>query len=138
MRVKPRYEEIAEDLLSRMDSGEFPVGSYLPTKKQLMDPEAYDVSLATLDNAFKVLQRLGRISPQQGVGTLVTLPPDELPGGEDPAVRFEALLTQVRTRVGALTGTVAGLEKRLADLADVEKRLADLEAKVGRGSAEDS
>lgn len=93
---------------------EFPVGSYLPTKKALQ--VEYKISLATLDNAFDLLVEQHRIAPQQGRGTQVIEPSGFVPPAGTDDDHMMALINKLLTRIGALTGMVASQEKRLAAL----------------------
>lgn len=65
-----RYLEIADDLRNRIQTGEFPVGSQLPSISILQDE--YDVpGLNTIRSAQQVLVEEGLLRTQQGVGAFV-------------------------------------------------------------------
>jgi DNA-binding GntR family transcriptional regulator len=66
---RPRYQVIAESLLERISSGEFPIGATLPTEAQICS--AYDVSRHTVREALRSLSLAGVIASSQGVGTHV-------------------------------------------------------------------
>jgi GntR family transcriptional regulator len=121
-RRPTRYQEIAEDLLARMsgDEPEFPPGSYLPIKKELQDH--YKVSVATLDNAFDVLVKMGRIDPRPGRGTRVLEPPAPRPAEEyDSEDELMAdLVNELRTRLATLSGTLTRQGERIKRLEEKE------------------
>lgn len=64
-----RYLEIADALRARIRSGEYPVGSRLPSIASL--ESEFDVSLQTVRSAQKVLVEDGLIRLEQGVGAWV-------------------------------------------------------------------
>lgn len=65
-----RYQQIADDLRSRIERGEYPRGSRLPTENELM--ELYDASRNTIRDAVRLCVNLGLVHPQAGRGTFVT------------------------------------------------------------------
>jgi GntR family transcriptional regulator len=65
-----RYQQIADDLRSRIERGEYPRGSRLPTERELMD--SYDASRNTIRDAVRLCVNLGLVQPQAGRGTFVT------------------------------------------------------------------
>jgi GntR family transcriptional regulator len=73
-----RYEQIAEDLVQRIRSGEFPPGSRLPSRAELC--REYKVSQSVVDKAMLLL-RWGRWTvTQAGVAVIVRDPlPPEIP-----------------------------------------------------------
>lgn len=66
---RQRYEEVAADLRSRIDSGEFPPGSMLPSRKQL--GEQYRISDTVADKAMMILRLAGLTETLPGVGVFV-------------------------------------------------------------------
>lgn len=94
----PKYRQIADDIRARIDAGEYPVGSRLPSKAELL--KTYDVALGTLDKAINELRHRGYLETVQGVGMFAAEPP---PSEADLAekvdrltARFEALEDRVR------------------------------------------
>jgi GntR family transcriptional regulator len=69
-RRGPAYQRVADDLLERIEVGEFPPGSRLPTEPQLM--ETYGVSSTTVRSAVKALAAAGVVETRHGSGTFVT------------------------------------------------------------------
>jgi len=73
MRARvPRYQEIAEDLRARIQSGEVASGARLDTQRQLAT--TYRVTLMTLRQALEVLERERLIERRHGLGTFVAAP----------------------------------------------------------------
>ena len=64
-----RYEEIADDLRKRIDAGEFPPGSRLPSRRELT--AHYDVTAPVIDRAMQILRVLGITETLAGVGVYV-------------------------------------------------------------------
>jgi GntR family transcriptional regulator len=68
----PLYIQIAESLLSRIESGELPPGARLPPEREL--GQTLGVTRATIREAFNVLEDRGLLIRRQGQGTFVTTP----------------------------------------------------------------
>lgn len=119
-RTPAKYRQIAADLRARIEGGEFPVGSQMPTKDELM--KSYGAALATVDNALRVLRKLEMVESRQGSGTFV--------------------LAQQAAEVEAdqLGGQVAELQKEVAELRQrtgrIEARLATLAGQSRGGKRE--
>ncbi|WP_433374273.1 winged helix-turn-helix domain-containing protein [Actinoplanes sp. CA-142083] len=69
MPPRYRYEEIADDLRKRIEAGEFPPGSRLPSRRELT--AHYDVSEPVIDRAMQILRVLGVTETLAGVGVFV-------------------------------------------------------------------
>jgi GntR family transcriptional regulator len=67
---QPRYLQIAEDLRNKIESGEIPRGSQLPTEEKLR--EEYEASRNTIRDAVKRLIGEGLVETRPGQGTFVT------------------------------------------------------------------
>lgn len=74
MAVQPKYHEIAEDLRQRIQSGEYPQGTKLPTEEDLGD--SYQASRNTIRQAIERLTREGLVAKRQGQGTFVMVKVD--------------------------------------------------------------
>jgi GntR family transcriptional regulator len=73
MRARlPRYQEIADDLRSRIQRGEFAPGARLDNQRQLA--QRFGVTLMTLRQALEVLEREKLIDRRHGLGTFVAAP----------------------------------------------------------------
>ncbi|SEG27473.1 GntR family transcriptional regulator [Thermomonospora echinospora] len=65
----PRFRQIAEELIRRIDNGAYPEGTQLPTEVQLMDE--FDASRNTIRDAVKLLIGRGLVHTSPGRGTFV-------------------------------------------------------------------
>ena len=66
---KTRYALLAESLLEKINSGDYPVGKLLPTESELC--EQFGVSRTTVREALRHLDDMGLLSRRAGVGTLI-------------------------------------------------------------------
>jgi len=85
----PKYRQIAGDLRARIEGGEYPPGSRLPSKAELM--ERFGVALNTVDNAIGVLRELGLAETRQGLGTFACKPAEA-----EPSPEYRELSAQIR------------------------------------------
>lgn len=67
--ARPRYQQTADALRARIASGEFALGSLLPTENDLC--AAYGISRHTVREALRLLTEAGLIQRRQGSGSLV-------------------------------------------------------------------
>jgi GntR family transcriptional regulator len=65
----PRYQQIADDLRAKIERGEYPRGSQLPTEKEL--GLLYRASRNTVRDAVRVVVNLGLVHTHAGRGTFV-------------------------------------------------------------------
>ena len=72
LAVMARYQEIADDLRKRIQSGEFPVGAKLPGISALQERYGVTKSLGTIRAAQQLLVADGMLRTEQGVGAFVT------------------------------------------------------------------
>jgi GntR family transcriptional regulator len=63
----PRYAQVANDLIARIASGEYPVGSLLPSEIELSS--AYGISRHTMREALRRLNEAGLLSRRRRAGT---------------------------------------------------------------------
>jgi DNA-binding GntR family transcriptional regulator len=68
--VEPLYRQIADDLRTKIESGELAQGSQLATEGELKDQ--YNASRNTVRDAIKWLTTLGLVETRPGQGTFVT------------------------------------------------------------------
>jgi len=65
----PRYLQVANDLIKRIATGKYPVGSNIPTETELS--QSYDISRHTVREALRRLHDAGLISRRRRSGTEV-------------------------------------------------------------------
>jgi DNA-binding GntR family transcriptional regulator len=103
-----RYREIAADLRTRIQRGEFPVGSKLPGISALQ--EEYDVpGLNTIRGAQQLLVEEGMLETRQGIGVFVTSVESPRQVDVDGELALDALTKAVEHLAQAI--------ERLADVA---------------------
>jgi DNA-binding GntR family transcriptional regulator len=68
-RRKPRYLELAEEIIDGIGQGEYPIGSLLPTERELCVD--HDVSRHTARAALARVAALGLVARRPGAGTRV-------------------------------------------------------------------
>lgn len=64
-----KYEEVKEDLRQRIESGQYPVNSKIPTEPEL--EQMYEVSRITIRKAVDALVAEGYLSKRRRLGTIV-------------------------------------------------------------------
>jgi GntR family transcriptional regulator len=67
------YRQIADDIEDRIRVGDYPVGSWLPSYRELAD--LYSVSRGTAAHAVALLVDRGTVVGQSGVGVYVAMVP---------------------------------------------------------------
>src|SRR5579862_3933513 len=65
----PKYAQVIDELRRRIESGEYPPGSLLPSEHQLSDE--FQIARPTVVRALRVLRQDGWIATQQGKGSFV-------------------------------------------------------------------
>ena len=105
--LKPRYQQVSDDLLRQIREGKYPLGSRIPKEQELI--VAYESSITTIRKAVQQLCDAGILSKRRALGTFVV----GLPGQGDrsrqlskhsPALRLGVLmpdLTAVAPEVDA-------------------------------------
>ena len=63
------YSKIAENIISKIKSGEYPVGGMLPPERVLMD--IYKVERTTVRRGLELLSRDGYIKKVAGLGSVI-------------------------------------------------------------------
>jgi len=67
--ARPAYQQVADDLRSKIQSGEYAPGQRLPSHRDLA--ETYDVAAGTARKALRVLRDEGLAVMTPGLGTFV-------------------------------------------------------------------
>src|SRR5712671_5080656 len=65
----PKYAQVIDELRRRIESGEYPPGSLLPSEHQLS--AEFQIARPTVVRALRVLRQDGWIETQQGKGSFV-------------------------------------------------------------------
>nr|WP_314074493.1 GntR family transcriptional regulator [uncultured Roseococcus sp.] len=66
---RPRYRQIADELIAQIRGGMHPIGSMLPTETELCT--LYSASRHTIREALRLVEEAGLVSRRQGSGTSV-------------------------------------------------------------------
>ena len=104
----PKYAQVIDELRRRIESGEYPPGSLLPSEHQLSDE--FQIARPTVVRALRVLRQDGWIETQQGKGSFVRGRP-ALAGLESQRTGEEALNRDESREPGDLIE--AGISARL-------------------------
>jgi DNA-binding GntR family transcriptional regulator len=72
LQQQPRYLQLAQTLISEIETGRYPTGALIPTEFELC--EQFGASRFTVREAIKRLVQLGMVARQPGVGTRVLGP----------------------------------------------------------------
>jgi DNA-binding GntR family transcriptional regulator len=98
-----KYRDIAQDLRRRIGSGEFGIGSQLPSIAELM--EHYQVpGLNTIRSAQQLLVDDGLLETRQGIGVFVLV--------DQPRSTPRDVLDELKSARDALTRAITALEKQ--------------------------
>lgn len=109
------YRQVADQLRSLIDSGEYAVGSRLPTERELA--EQLKISRPTVREALIALEVEGRVRIRVGSGIYVTEPADAAPA---PSAVIEGPFELLRARE-FLESAIAEQAARVATRDDVER-----------------
>jgi len=115
----PKYAQVIDELRRRIESGEYPPGSLLPSEHQLSDE--FQIARPTVVRALRVLRQDGWIETQQGKGSFVRGRP-ALAGLESPRTGEQALNRDESREPGDLIEAgITAPPARVAALLDVGK-----------------
>jgi DNA-binding FadR family transcriptional regulator len=121
------YRQVADQLRSLIDSGEYAVGSRLPTERELA--EQLKISRPTVREALIALEVEGRVRIRVGSGIYVTEPADAAPAlsavleGPFELLRAREFLESTIAEQAARVATkddIARIDAALVAMADVE------------------
>jgi GntR family transcriptional regulator len=127
----PRFRQIAEEMIRRIDTGEFAEGAQLPTEVELMTE--YEASRNTIRDAIKLLIGRGLVATSPGRGTFVlkevepfslTLTAAGSPGqtGENEAYRFDARLQGREAQIDDPRVEIQKASQAVADALHIDVR----------------
>lgn len=120
-RAIPRWEDVVNDLVARMRSGEFGVGSALPSTSELMSRHKAR-SNGPIKKAIDALKAAGVVEGRAGAAVYVLRVPRE-------AEVFEMTRTLAQ-RVAVLEAQVAELKTDIADFKGDRALLGQLQAEL--------
>ena len=115
---RPASRRVADDLAQRIEAGEFPPGSSLPTYRQLAGD--YEIAVNTAIAAVRLLRDGGAVTIRRNAGAKVR------DRSADPD--FATELNEARDDVADLRATVQDMTSKLERL---ESRLSALSDRVG-------
>jgi len=113
---KRLYRQIADKILVLIESGEYSIGSRLPSERELA--ERFSVSRPTIREAVIALEAKGRVSVKTGSGVYVVEPSVEFAGLAKSVSPFELIESRV---------FIEGEAAALAAVLITESQLAELE-----------
>ena len=113
---KRLYRQIADKILVLIETGEYSVGSRLPSERELA--ERFSVSRPTIREAVIALEAKGRVSVKTGSGVYVVEPSVEFTGLAKSVSPFELIESRV---------FIEGEAAALAAVLITESQLAELE-----------
>ena len=112
---RPASRQVADDLMARIDSGEYPPGSALPPYRQLAAD--YDIAVNTALAAVRLLRDRGAVSIRRNAGARVRDRSEDLDISEEmSAARTE--VADLRAQAQRLTTQLSELEARLAQISE--------------------
>jgi GntR family transcriptional regulator len=117
---RPAYQQVAQDLRKRITSGEFPVGSAIPSTSKLAS--AYAVSITVVRAAVTQLRADGLLIGQPGKGVFVRATPGAV-------AERTASLEDLTAQISELRAELRGAESARRD--EVTAQLAALRQDVG-------
>ncbi|WP_106584464.1 GntR family transcriptional regulator [Murinocardiopsis flavida] len=112
---QPPYLQVAEALRERIQREEFPVGSQLPSGRQLADE--YDVAPNTVSSALRLLRDEGVVVSQQGRGSYVR----EKPAHSEKTEEFVTIMSAL----SSLQDAVRDMGSRIDALEEVQRNQQD-------------
>lgn len=124
------YKRVANGICEAIDSGEFPVGSRLPTERELT--ERFDVSRPTVREAVIALEMRGIVEARRNLGIFVAEPPEPSSNELDiGAFELAEARRLIEGETAALAATMIGttelaqLDGALTGMADENKDTAE-------------
>ena len=120
------YRKISEDISSKINSGEYAVGTMLAPERKLMD--VYGVERTTIRRALDILVKDGLIVKKTGLGTFVADPDDVKIQPDEQKVKAVTVKQSVSKKT--LT-SLPGKIKLKKDYASVAKLICEKLAELG-------
>lgn len=123
--IEPRrlYRQIADQLRQLIDGGEYPVGSRLPTERELA--EKLGVSRPTVREALIALEVEGRLRIRVGSGIyVIDQPPTAVVAAANPPIEGSFEILRARAFVESAVAEEAARRVTPADVARLDRVLA--------------
>jgi DNA-binding FadR family transcriptional regulator len=123
--IEPRrlYRQIADQLRQLIDHGEYPVGSRLPTERELA--EQLGVSRPTVREALIALEVEGRLRIRVGSGIyVIDQPPAAIVTSTNPPIEGSFEILRARAFVESAVAEEAARLAKLEDVARLDRVLA--------------
>lgn len=114
---QPRYRQLAEALIGDISRGRLRVGETLPGELELV--ERFKVSRHTVREALRMLDDLGLIDRQQGVGTVVRARQSSPSYVQSVRTPSELMRYPADSRLAVVASGIVKANRRLARLLDV-------------------
>ena len=131
---KRLYRQIADKMILLIESGDYPVGSRLPSERELA--ERFSVSRPTIREAVIALEAKGRVQVKTGSGVYVLEPRVEIEGLGQSVSPFELIESRVfvEGEAAALAATLI-TEPQLLELHDALEEMAAENVEEDPGSS---
>lgn len=107
-------QELADLLRQEIDSGKYPVGSKLPSYRQLA--VMLDAAPNTVGEAVRLLANEGRVTIRPNAGAVVADPSARPATSEDQLRDTRSGLVELREHLRSVRQTVDALEDQVSDL----------------------
>jgi len=131
------YRRVTDGILQRLAQGEFPIGSRLPTERELA--ETYTISRTTVREAMVALEMMGVVEMRKGSGIYVASL--RMPGEGAETLDVGAFeLLEARRSVEAEVAALAALridDERLDELDALVATMADADADIAASERAD-
>ena len=110
--MQPKYEQVHDQLLARIVSGELAPGDKLSNELQLA--QEYGVSTITIRKALSLLVASGHVNRVRGSGSFVAEAPEKAPVWPGEKRLIALMLTQESYPEMSLTRIISGVQRTLA------------------------
>lgn len=136
MKPKKLYENIVEQLMQRIQSGELQPGMRLPAERVL--EKEYGVSRPVVREAFRAMEQMGCVETRVGEGTFVKTPelsdvmdPISILFMKDAAFAEELLETRILLETGI--AQLAATRRSEANLKELQNILGEMKRDIQQG-----
>ena len=128
--IEPRrlYRQIADQIRQLIDHGEYPVGSRLPTERELAD--TLGVSRPTVREALIALEVEGLLRIKVGSGIYVNAQPPGAPAVHPSAIEGPFEVLRARALVESAVAQEAACKAKPEDIARLDAVLAEVDARA--------